>query len=58
MYLGNRKVMSTKIVKRDGEWIVQAYDEHGKRFKEADYHTSDYDDASLTAQLMVTKEGC
>jgi hypothetical protein len=52
----------TRIVKRAvvaprrntwGEWVVRAYDQHGKRWPEADYHTDDKADAEGTAKLMV-----
>ncbi len=48
-----RKVTRTTIRKVDGEYIVRAYDQHGKRWPEADYFTNDKTDAQQTAALMV-----
>lgn len=36
-----------------GEYVVRAYDQHGKRFAEADYFTNDKADAEATAAKMV-----
>jgi hypothetical protein len=36
-----------------GEYVVRAYDQHGKRFAEADYFTNDKADAKATAQAMM-----
>ncbi len=35
----NLKVASVKIVNKDDEYICKAYDQHGKRWQEADYFT-------------------
>ena len=46
---------STVAARRNewGEWIVRAYDQDGKRFPEADYHTDDRADAEATAAAMT-----
>jgi hypothetical protein len=48
-----RKIARTTIRKSQGEFIVQAYDQYGKRWPEADYYTDDAKDAKETAALMV-----
>lgn len=48
-----RKITTTKTVKKDGEYQVKAYDQHGKRWPEADYFTNDKQDAIGTAKMMV-----
>lgn len=48
-----RKVARTKVTKSNGEFIVKAWDQHGKRFAEADYYTNDKADAEQTALVMV-----
>lgn len=48
-----RKVVRTTIRKVDGEYIVRAYDQNGKRWPEADYFTNDKADAESTAAAMV-----
>ncbi len=48
-----RRIVTVKIVKRDGEYVCKAYDQHGKRWAECDYFTSDREDAIGTAKLMV-----
>ena len=52
-----RNVASTKIIKRNGEWIVLAFDEEGKHFPEADYFASDKADAVETANRMSGPHG-
>lgn len=49
-------VAHVKVAKRVsiwGEWVVLAYDQHGKRFPEADYFTTDREDAERTAVEMI-----
>ena len=46
-------IASTKVSKRDGEFIVKAYDANGKRLPDGDYFTNDKDDAEQTAKLMI-----
>lgn len=48
-----RKVGKVRVTKVDGEWIVKAWDQNGKRFEEADYFASDRADAEGTARLML-----
>jgi hypothetical protein len=36
-----------------GEFVVRAYDQDGKRWPEADYHTDDRQDAEQTAKAMT-----
>ena len=48
------KVASTKIVRKNGEYIVKAFDANGQRLPNADYFTTDKDDANGTAKLMVS----
>jgi hypothetical protein len=38
------------------EWIVRAYDQHGRRFPEADYFTDNREDAEATAARMIEGE--
>jgi hypothetical protein len=48
------RVEATRIVRnRDGEWVVKAYGEGGRRIPSADYFTTDADDAIVTAALMT-----
>lgn len=54
--IDERKVVTTKTVKKDGEFQVKAYDQNGKRWPECDYFTTDKEDAIGTAKLMV-REG-
>lgn len=49
----DRKVTRTTIRKVDGEYVVKAYDQHGKRWPDADYFTNDKADAEGTAEAMV-----
>lgn len=35
------------------EYVVRAYDQHGKRFQDADYFTNDRTDACNTANAMT-----
>jgi hypothetical protein len=49
--------VKTKIVRRLGEWRVQAYDSDGSRIPEADYYTNDRQDALATAKLMEDPNG-
>lgn len=42
-----------KFNKELDEYCVEAYDEKGERLPEADYFTSDKEDAKGTAELMV-----
>lgn len=48
-------IESTKIVRKAStdEWVVQCYGPDGKRLKNADYFTSDKEDAKQTAKLLV-----
>jgi len=46
-------ITRTKIVKRDGEYIVRAYNAQGQRLPLSDYYTNDRADAEGTAALMV-----
>jgi hypothetical protein len=48
------KVVSTRITKKDGEYIVKAYDGNGKRLPSCDYFTTDKGDAEQTARAMVS----
>lgn len=48
-----RYVARTTISRVFDEWTVRAYDQHGKRYSEADYYTDDKVDAKGTAELMV-----
>lgn len=47
-----RIVATTKLKRTEGEWRVKAYDQHGKRFKKADYFTDTKSDAECTAVEM------
>lgn len=49
-----RTISRTKIVydREYEEFIVKAYDQHGRRFEDADYCTNDKADAIATAELM------
>lgn len=38
-----------------GEYVVRAYDQNGKRYREADYFTTDKTDAIQTAHAMVSQ---
>lgn len=40
-----------------GEYVVRAYDQDGRRFPQADYHTDDLRDAVATAEAMVREAG-
>lgn len=40
-----------------GEWVVRAYDQHGKRYQEADYFTNDRADAVAISNAMVASVG-
>lgn len=50
-----RKVSRVKVVRNAawGEWIVRAWDQHGRRFPDADYFTTDRADAHDTARAML-----
>lgn len=48
-----RVLTRVSIRKIEGEWVCCAYDQHGKRWKEADYFALDKADATETAVLMV-----
>lgn len=48
----SKVIARTKVKKIDGEYVVQAFDENGKRMQEADYYTSDREDANQTAARM------
>jgi hypothetical protein len=39
--------------KGTGEWVVKAYNAHGKRLPNADYFTTSREDAQQTANKMV-----
>lgn len=51
--VSQQRVASTKIVKKDGEYIVRAYNAAGKRIPQADYFTTDKADAEGTAKAML-----
>jgi len=44
-----RQVRKTTIRKVGREWVVRAYDQYGKRFPDADYFTTNEEDAEKTA---------
>lgn len=50
-----RYVASTRIIKRDGEYIVRAYDQFGEHLPQADYFTNDRKDARETSLTMTRK---
>lgn len=55
---GPRRVASATVSARPnewGEWVVRARDQHGRRWPECDYHTTDRDDACETAVRMVAQ---
>lgn len=37
-----------------GEYVVRAYDQDGKRYREADYFTPDKEDAIQTSYKMIS----
>tara|TARA_R110000803_G_scaffold210718_1_gene283367 strand:+ start:4961 stop:5419 length:459 start_codon:yes stop_codon:yes gene_type:complete len=46
---------SVRFTKMFDEYRVRAWDQHGKRFIEADHFTNDKEDADNTAALMATE---
>jgi hypothetical protein len=48
-----RYIASTKMARKDGEYIVRAYDQDGKRWPDCDYFTDDRQDALDTARAML-----
>ena len=50
-----RKVKRTTIVRRNGQYVVLAYDQNNQRYADADYYTNDKDDATTTASAMVDR---
>ena len=50
-----RTVSAAVIVKTADEYIVKAFDQHGERFSEADYYTTDKTDAQQTRAAMIQK---
>lgn len=51
-----RRVARVTVARRRneyGEFVVRAYDQDGRRYPEADYFTSDRDDAVGTGEAMV-----
>jgi len=58
-HAGGRRVARVTVPTRptvEREWIVRAYDQHGRRFPEADYFTDNREDAEATAARMVEGE--
>lgn len=51
--LESQRVASTKIRKIEGEYVVRAYNPDGVRIPQADYYTTDKQDAEVTAKLMI-----
>lgn len=48
-----RIITTVRIVEVNGEWIVRAYDQDGRRWPECDYFTDDVTDAYETADYML-----
>ena len=56
---GGRRIARVTVPTRptvEREWIVRAYDQHGRRFPEADYFTDNREDAEATAARMIEGE--
>jgi hypothetical protein len=51
--VSSAKVASTRIVRKDGEYVVKAYNAQGQRMSDADYFTDDKADAEATAAHMT-----
>lgn len=49
------RIVRTTITRKDGEYVVKAYGEDGKRYPAADYFTDDKADAESTARAMTHK---
>jgi hypothetical protein len=52
-----RIVSKVTVPKRKNEWgefVVRAYDQNGRRYPEADYHTNDRQDAIQTGEAMIS----
>jgi hypothetical protein len=51
----DRIIVRVVISKKDayGEYCCKAYDQHGKRYQEADYFTDDKQDAENTMAAML-----
>jgi len=53
---GARYIVGVTIGRKDrdsGQYQVQAWDQHGKRWPDADYFTDDREDAHATADAMI-----
>ncbi len=53
----DKVIVKTRIVKKEGEYIVKAYNDKGQHIAVADYFTDDREDARITAEKMVRKSG-
>src|SRR5262245_45183663 len=46
-------IAKTRIVKKDGEFVVRAYGEKNQRLPNSDYYTDSREDAEETAKMMA-----